>query len=103
MSTVFNSFREIRIFFPDQYFSRKIVDEGLLKSRYEAHMSQESPLRQTERLGGTNPGITLPSLCGEPQGKSAAMKQIPKLWCLMIWYAAKIMLTLRQEENSIKL
>lgn len=36
-------------------------------------MSQENHLCQTEQLGGTNLGITLPSLCGEPQGKSAAI------------------------------
>lgn len=36
-------------------------------------MSQENHLYQTKRLGRTNPGITLPSLCREPQGKSVAM------------------------------
>lgn len=40
-------------------------------------MSHESHPCQTEQLGRTNPGITLLSLCGEPQGKSAGMEQLP--------------------------
>jgi len=40
-------------------------------------MSQEKCLHQTGRQGRANAGIALPSLCGEPQGKSVARQQIP--------------------------